>query len=514
MIQPRGGIRASEPAFVVLTVAAGALAGLAPGLLPLTTSLILCAAGLLLLLIATIRWLVPTEVARRPEASPAESGPVGEPLDASDDVVAEEPTTLRLARALFYIGAATVAQASWRPGLGLTVSEIVFLAAFACCCLAVLRGHPIARVPSSLAAGVLVFATGGAISSLNAASVAESGVEVLQAIYVMLLWVGTATMVLRTRRHVIVAITLWGLSAAVNGVGAISQVAGIGDLAGPLEGSRATGFTDHPNDLGAAAAVALVPCLLLATSGWDRSPGVRSLRWVITVLVTLGLVFSASVAAMAAALIALIMWFSLPSARGGRVAVVLAIAAALMSSFAWGGEVTSPVERLEQVTSPIGTSPAAGSGSERLEIVESVWPRIVEDPFVGSGLGREDLSLKILSGGVTREQQVHGAPLAAWYEAGILGFLGMLLVLVALAVTGWRASSGAHGASERRIGWGLIAAFSGFVVYALSAPMYFQQYGWLAAVMLVAWWSQVDVPVTQRAAATTLPADGSRLRWG
>jgi hypothetical protein len=196
---------------------------------------------------------------------------------------------------------------------------------------------------------------------------------------------------------------------------------------------------------------------------------------------------------MVAALLAGIIWLSSPSVRGlGRVAVIAGIAVAVLVSSVAGKEITSPTERLAQVTAQPGSGPANGSGSTRLAILESVWPRLRDDPFVGSGLGHSDLTVQVISGGVSQTQQVHGAPLAAWYEAGLFGLIGMLLVFGAFTVTGWRASATAHTDDDRLIGWALMAAFTAFVVYAISAPLYFQQYGWLAAVMLVAWRSRAS----------------------
>jgi hypothetical protein len=304
----------------------------------------------------------------------------------------------------------------------------------------------------------------------------------------MLLWAWTGSMVLRDRRDILVAVTLWALSAAVGGFAAIAQVAGVNGIAGPLEGNRALGFTDHPNDLGGAAAVAAVPCLMLAARLTNASPVTVLARWVLLALIAAGLLLSGSVAAMVAALVAGVIWLSSPSVRGlGRVAVVAGLAIAVLVSSVAGKEITSPTERLAQVTARPGSGPDNGSGGTRLRIVEAVWPHIVDDPFVGAGLGHSDLAVQIISGGISQTEQVHGAPLAAWYEGGIFALIGMLLIFGAFTGAGWRASAAAEDIDDRLIGWSLVAGFTAFVVYALSAPLYFQQYGWLAAVMLLAW---------------------------
>src|SRR5207302_6267100 len=122
-------------------------------------------------------------------------------------------------------------------------------------------------------------------------------------------WVGA--MVISTRPQLMTVLGLWAISAAVDGIGALSQVVhaplpGTGALEG---GGRYVGFTLHPNDLGGVAAVALVPALLFATSG-DRSRSASWIRWVPVPLVAVALVLSGSVSGMAGAVLALLVWLS------------------------------------------------------------------------------------------------------------------------------------------------------------------------------------------------------------
>ena len=65
----------------------------------------------------------------------------------------------------------------------------------------------------------------------------------------------------------------------------------------------------------------------------------------------------------------------------------------------------------------------------------------------------------------------------------------MLTVFGALLAAGWRASSGAD-EEEVLIGWALVSALAAFFVYALSAPLFFHQFGWIAGVLIIAWWSR------------------------
>lgn len=472
------------PALLPVLVGA-ALIGAAPVLLPLALTLALATAALFVLGMSAV-WMLLRAEARAPIAVVARD-------QQSDRARATgDPLSIRTGRLLFFAGMATVSQSSWRLAVGLTVSELLFIAAFGCCCVSVLLGRRIAVVPATLVTGVAVFAIGGAMSSFSSAAPSQAAVEVVHAIYVMLLWAWTAMMVLRTRGQVITALLLWGFSAALNAVGSLAQVGGVGSIAGPLEGHRTTGFTDHPNDLGGASAVALIPMLTLATLKGAMGVFRRTLRWLTVVLIATALILSGSVAAMAAAALAGILWLVSPSVSGrARVAIVAALAATLLVVSAFGSSGTSPTQRLAQVVAAPGSNPDAGSARIRLTVIGAVWPRIRSDPFVGTGLGNSNLAVSVIAGGANQIEQVHGAPLAAWYETGLFGLVGIMVVFGSLMLMGWRATLAADTRADQLIGWGLIGAFAAFIVYALSAPLYFQQYGWLTGVLIAAWSAQV-----------------------
>lgn len=452
--------------------AAGAGIGILPGLFAATGTLVLAAAGLLALTILLVRRTLElrTGTARTAPETDASGG--------------RQPLTV--ARLLFYIGCLTVALATVRPTGGLTVSEIFFILAFGAAAFEVLRGRPIAAVPVGVLVGTFIFALGGAISSTQSANTAASLVETLHGSYVMLLWVWTGAMVLHTRRQFNVAVVLWVISAALDGAGALAQVAGVHALIGPADGNRMTGFTDHPNDLGGATAVALVPALAVATiaAGSGRR-GLALIAWIPAVLIAAGLVLAASVAGLAAGLLGVVFWLSSPVVRAPTRAAIVALAlVGVVVAMAAAGKIVSPATRIAQVTGSSAQHVGGGSGEDRLSIAKVVWQKIVERPVVGAGLDTGSATVHIVSAeGGASPYLTHGLPLAAWYEGGIFGLIGVVFVFVGLV----RAAAVARDADEHVFGWGLCSAMVASTVYLLSAPMVFQQYAWLAAVMLVAW---------------------------
>jgi hypothetical protein len=401
---------------------------------------------------------------------------------------------MRAARAFFFLGAATVSETSWRPA-GLTIGEAALFASLAFCCIAALRGRPVQLLPASLAAGVCLFAIAGLASSISSASPARLIYEIGRPVWVMLILPWTATMVLRDRRDLLTAILLFGLSGSINGVAAIAGSIGINPLAHTVAGQhRAMGFTHHPNDLGGMAAVTFVPLLALAARMHGGNLLPRPLRWAMVGLVLAALLLSGSVGSLLAVLIALIMWTASPSTRGRlRLVIVLVLAAAVTVSSIAGGSVPSPEKRVVQVLSKPGATGTTGSASARLSMIAGVWPRIREDPFLGVGLNNPNLI-------------IHSEAVDAWYTTGIVGLMGLLLVTGALILIGWRGALSTPTDAGRAIGWSLLCAFVAFTVFAMTEPMFFEEYGWFAGALLVAWATQVA-----RGGWHELPLQGSQV---
>jgi hypothetical protein len=414
----------------------------------------------------------------------ASQAEVRDPAANDGAPIAKPDPVLRFPRLLFYLGALLLTESSLRVAFGLTAGEIFFVGAFSLTVLAVLAGRPAASVPTGLVAGVGIVAFGGLISSPNAASPAGSVIEVLQVVYVMLLWAWTGATVLRNRRQIITALTMWTMSAAINGFYAIAQA-----LTGSLGSGRTTGLTPHPNDLGGACAVALIPALMLATSrfpgqGARLGPLERALRWGILGLVVAGLVLSVSVTAMLASFVGIVIWTIAPVVRApARLAVVIGLAFAVMTVTLVGGRVISPTDRIQTVTGSSGSG--SGSVDARLKTVQRAFTRIQQDPVIGAGFDKAGGVVTVINKGSNTQIQVHSAPVAAWYEAGILGLIGLLVVAATLAKTAWRSVT--HGVrDDMLIGVAIFAAGIAWVVIAVTSPLNFQQYGWFAAVMAVA----------------------------
>jgi hypothetical protein len=195
---------------------------------------------------------------------------------------------------------------------------------------------------------------------------------------------------------------------------------------------------------------------------------------------------------MVSGFVAILVWLVSPAVRApGRLAVITALAFTILAATVAGGKVTSPVERLHQVTTTSATQPESGSGGVRIETVKRALPRIADNPVVGKGFDTAGGSVDVITAGHSTAYQVHDALIAVWYEGGILALAGFLIVVVAMARSAWLALT-AGGQVDAAIGLAVFAAFIAFMIYAMTAPFYFQEYGWLAGVLLIAWHSRRD----------------------
>lgn len=412
--------------------------------------------------------------------------------------VAAEPAQdgLAAARLLYLLGVLLVGFIVIRPAAGLTLSDLLFLGALGLTVLtlvALRRPAPVFLGPVMLL-GVVLFAVGGLVSSFDAESALESGTVVARVVYLTVVWFWLGGILLDRPRHLQVALALWVASAALGGAGAIVQTIW-GDVipAGVVHYGRVSGFTYQVNDLGGLCGVAAVPAAMLVTAARGLAARLASLAALF--LIVAGLLLSNSVTAMLAAVVAGVVWIAI--ARPDlRLLVPVAAAVLLLSAFAAGNNRywESPLDRLQTSSSRSGSSES--TLFTRVDSYEAAWQTIQDSPLVGVGLGREAPNTATGSG-------VHNMFLATWFQAGLIGLLGLVLVVVAAVTMGWRAVTGAVDGNEQRTAAALFAAMIAFLVFGQGQEVLFQRYGWIPVALIAA------LRVQQHARAvpqTTVPA--------
>ena len=394
------------------------------------------------------------------------------------------------ARYLYYGGVLTIGEPNLRPVLHLTVSDLFFFASLlALASIWLLDRRPLdIRVPAAVVAGTAVFAVGGLASSLVSAHGVESFGELARVVYITTIWFALSTVVLRTEDQIRNVTRLFALSVSLTALAAVVQFYGlqVGFILPGTQnfdkvyGTRMTGFTDHPNTLGAMCAITLVPALgVLAVRARNVTAWIVGHAVVGVLLV--GLLLSGSIGGLAAAVASLGAWtpWGWRTRRVRQTFAVLALAVVAAGAYGGRGLLDSEVQRINTVTDPT-SSTATGPG--RLLLDQRAVSVIAQSPLYGAGL--DGLSSEEAMGGIG----VHNMLLFAGVGGGILAMIGMVMILASVMALGFRILRQTAREDGRSSGLAaiLLASYVAFLVDGASAPILYIRYGWMAAAILVA----------------------------
>jgi O-antigen ligase len=414
----------------------------------------------------------------------------GSALVASDD---------RLARWLTYLGFGTLALLTLRPTSALTVSDWVFLSALVVMVLGYRyesRGIRIAP-PRLVLAGVALVVIGALLSLEDSVDGGESLAVVARFVYLTLGWFALAGYALRTTRDVSVATQLWVASVGLSGAAAVAQLFGGPDI---IPGTaavlgRMTGFTQNVTDLGGMCAIALAPAISLLDSP-GRGPVRRIASVVLVGLVAAGLILSGSVDGLIAAAVALAIWIwtGSPGRRGVGALLGLAALFVVIAGTTVLEGLVLPGARIASVFS--GASDPNATFYARLQTYEQALSWIGGSPVFGAGFDTASAS----HSGVGL---VHNLLIASWFEGGIFGFVGIVVVLLGTAVTAWRAWTGSRSPESRRLAASLLAAVGAAIAFSMGNPILFQRYIWAPAFLVIA---LVSHETRTRVSAAHIPA--------
>jgi O-antigen ligase len=215
----------------------------------------------------------------------------------------------------------------------------------------------------------------------------------------------------------------------------------------------------------------------------------RAWSYAALLLVAAGVILSGSVGGLVAAAAAVLVWLAL---QRTSVHVLLALAtlaacAVALTALQSIRGAPDPLDRLESVTSstylPDGET-QLGSIEQRFGTYRVAIERIAENPFIGVGLDLRSVTRPF--GVESYEYDVHNLVIGLWYKTGLIGLVGILLALLAILRSGWSAVLESESAGESRIAVALVSSFVAFVVFAMSQPVLFSRYGWIAAALVFA----------------------------
>ena len=381
----------------------------------------------------------------------------------------------------------------WRPALAVTLSDWFFLVAFLLIVLEMLvRNRIEIQIQKYLVVGLIVFFTGGILSSVATYTPILSIIALLKYVYLIGIWFWIGTVVLRRPRHINIAVILWTISAATSGAGAISQLVW-GDIIphATITWGRMSGFTEHVNDLAGVTSVALVPALVIVTHSADRIWRLPA-AFMLVFMIGTGLILSISISGVVAALVSLLIWITLGSVNRKlqlKNIVVFTIASTLILIVTilqtdYAG--LSVLSRFGDISTE-GTE--FSTLASRLDTYNVAWDIILRNPVIGVGLGP---SIGITDTG----HQVHNLFLLSWYEAGLFGFIGMLIITGTVFWIGVKIIRCPFSHYERRIGVSLFASYIGFLILSMAQPIYYKRFGWISAALLLAVYALRRLPIT------------------
>ncbi len=392
---------------------------------------------------------------------------------------------LGVARSLYFLGVSLIGVLTLRAGGQVTLSDVLFGFSFIFACLELTfrRWAVPIRLPSAFLLGVALFSLGGIISTFEAVEPLKSFAVIVRLIVLTFLWFWLGTLLLNRLEHVVRAMNLWVLTAAICGSAAVVQVL-VGDV---IPGStvlygRATGLTTHPNDLGGLTSIAFVPALVLASRHGIRLRR-RALSYLFVLLVAAGLVLSGSVGALLAAVVATFVWLTFQRISLNSVLVISAVGLCVVATMGvqtMRGAPT-PLQRFDKVTASGNTS-GSGSLGDRISTYRIAVREIKEHPFVGVGL--DLVSITRPSGLVSYANDVHNIVIGTWYKTGLIGLAGMFIALLAVFRTAWATMSSARSQNEEMIAVGLLSAVVAFVVFSMSEPVLYSRFGWIPAALV------------------------------
>lgn len=379
-----------------------------------------------------------------------------------------------VSRGLLYIGLFASSLLTIRLG-GLTFGDLCLLLS-AAITAATAAARPRIRqdlTVTALLLGLLV--AGATLATLRSDDPLGNLIVALRLIFLILVLPWQMTHLLTQRRHLVAAVTSWGLGAAVCSAGTILQFL-FGASAVPsgtiTNAGRYSGITGHVNDLGAISAIGLA----LAISAAIRSePAVRYLWTLIAAACSIGLILSGSVSGLIGVLIAFGVLLLRRTVSLPRLGVFLLLALTVFYSAATLQASTTnaltPSERVEQVLG-IRTYVEAGQGVEldtadsRLGTYALGIEGLTSNPFLGKGLDYES--------GLTSERlQVHNIILASAYQGGILVCLAILIALLRGATRAFKVRA------KDVVPEQIVIALTAAIFFAMTGPSLYNRHLWI-----------------------------------
>jgi hypothetical protein len=119
--------------------------------------------------------------------------------------------------------------------------------------------------------------------------------------------------------------------------------------------------------------------------------------------------------------------------------------------------------------------------ASRIRTYERAWRRIRTEPFLGTGLDAQ--SAEIYDEQNRMYYPVHNLFLGRWYDSGLLGLAGILVLVGTLWRLGWLQVSSSV---DRYLALALLAGFIAYIGDDMSEPSLYKRFSLVPALLIVA----------------------------
>lgn len=385
-------------------------------------------------------------------------------------------------RFFFYLGILTIGQTVFRPVLSFTVSDWFFLISILFTtseCL--LRKNFEIKFPPYMLLGLFLFSVGGIISSGFAEMPIMSVITLMKYLYLIGAWFWLGTILLQTPAQIQTAIVFWTTSAALSGLGALMQLIWDDIIPGTSPAwNRMTGLTEHVNDLGGLTSIALIPAIMMLTR-IQRSTWQLVHSWVCTILIAAGLLLSVSMSGVLALMASLAVWLMFGQFSNRKIIILFVSCALFFTAISIQSHYdrVSILSRLHDISDD---GIASITLQTRIDTYSAAWEVISDNPFFGVGLGPDV--------GMTKTGYVvHNIFLLNWFESGLFGLLGILLILASIVFVAYKGIKDPRRSQDRILGIALFSSYIAFIVLGIAQPIYYKRFGWISGVLLLALYS-------------------------
>jgi hypothetical protein len=303
-----------------------------------------------------------------------------------------------------------------------------------------------------------------------------SALVLLRLWYISVVWFWTLRTVCTTWRHFRLLLIAFVGGELANAVAAIWQ-----EVTGTNQATygRSDGFTDHFNALGTAVAAA-VPLVVVWRTQNPRSGLAKGVHVGFVLLLLGGVGVSGSLTAFAAAVVGSVVSLAVPwfvsSSRTSRRRMGPGVLVAVVVTLVVGSGALS-LSVTERFTNYVegNNRYVNGSVAVRGELNDVAIASIIESPLIGTGFDRKSSEIEVQG---RPRSGIHSLYYKLLYEAGVLGFIGMLAIFVLAAHQALSMTQYMRGKPGDWMPIGLLGSMVVLWADAVYSPPLFERFFW------------------------------------